>query len=482
MVVFASITTCQPTGVSQQPPKAIPQPPGCPVTGNLTQVISQLPIQRFAEIHEEHGPLFELRLPIKRHVFTGSQAIVAELCDDSRFDKWISPPIQEIGRLAPSGLFATETADPQWLLAHRILAKGFSADAIRNYWPVMKTVCDRLIEKWTQATGPVSVTEDMTRMTLDTIGLSAFGFDFESFDRSDTHPFVRAMSRGLTDAMQRIPLPTPINQIRWMQRWRMHRSRLVMESTVDNVIAKRRESLEIDTGRSREKCNADLLDLMLRGTDPKTGQTLCDRNIRDQILTFLVAGHETTSGMLSFALYELSRNPDIAEQARKDVDRVLDGRSPQYADLSQLSILRRILDETLRLWPTAPVFARVAKEETVLGGRYVLPANVGVQIIVPALHRDPSVWDSPEEFRPDRFLPQNVRDRAPHSYKPFGHGRRICIGKQFALTEGMLAIAAILQNFEFENPDTGRLQIEQMLTTKPKDFRLRLRNRTSPTV
>src|SRR5699024_10471797 len=167
----------------------------------------------------------------------------------------------------------------------------------------------------------------------------------------------------------------------------------VMFSLVDKIIAERRAH-----GNQGEE---DLLAHMLRGKDPETGEGLDDENIRYQIITFLIAGHETTSGLLSFTLYYLLKNQDKLEKAYEEVDRVLTDPVPSYEQVRQLKYVRMILNESLRLWPTAPAFSVYAKEDTKLVGKYPMKKGNSVNILIPMLHRDPSVWgDDVEEFRP----------------------------------------------------------------------------------
>ena len=216
---------------------------------------------------------------------------------------------------------------------------------------------------------------------------------------------------------------------------------------------------------------------MLRGKDPETGKALDDENIRYQIITFLIAGHETTSGLLSFTLYYLLKNPDKLEKAYKEVDRVLTDPIPSYEQVRKLKYVRMILNEALRLWPTAPAFSVYAKEDTMLAGKYPLKKGESVNILIPKLHRDTSVWgDDVEEFRPERF--EDPSKIPLHAYKPFGNGQRACIGQQFALQEATLVLGMILKTFEIIDHTNYQLKIRESLTLKPEGFTMQVRPRT----
>ena len=157
--------------------------------------------------------------------------------------------------------------------------------------------------------------------------------------------------------------------------------------------------------------NTDLLGRMITGVDKQTGLTLPDENIRAQCITFLVAGHETTSGLLSFAIYFLLEHPEYLDRAREEVDRVLGGTlQPTFDQLHELTYVRQVLDEALRLWPTAAGFRRHAREDTVIGGgRYAIPKDLGMMVLSPMLHRDKSIWgEDAEEFNPDHTTPERM--------------------------------------------------------------------------
>ncbi len=246
-----------------------------------------------------------------------------------------------------------------------------------------------------------------------------------------------------------------------------------MGRIVDDVIAARRDGVGTGT--------PDLLDLMLNSTHPTTGRRLDPVNIRQQVITFIVAGHETTSGALSFALYYLTQNPEVLARAKAEVDSLWgmsDNPKPAYGDVAKLRYVRAVLDETLRLWPTAPGYLRVARKDTVLGGRYRIKRGQWVLVVLPLVQRDPQVWPEPERFDPDRFAPGEMKGRA-HAYKPFGTGQRACIGRQFALHEAVLTLAMILHRYDLAADNDYQLKIAESITLKPRGFRLGLTKRAA---
>jgi cytochrome P450/NADPH-cytochrome P450 reductase len=449
----------------------IPTPPRLPVLGNLLQLPRGRLTQHLMGVAPAFDGIFEIDFAGFRVPFVTSAALAAELCDEKRFRKIVKPPLSILRALAGDGLFTAHQDEPNWGKAHRILVPAFAQRARRAYFDAMLDVADQLVAKWEASGGePIEVSEDMTRLTLDTIALCGFGYRFESFASAELHPFLQAMGRVLDETMGRLTRHRWLTRARVLANRRYDRDIAEMHALVDDVIRER---------RAHPVQSRDLLGLMLEAVDPVTKERLDDANIRYQVITFLIAGHETTSGLLSFVLGLLIEHPEVLARAREEVDTVLaGGRVPEYDDLGRLDVIDRILKETLRLWPTAPAFAVAPYEDTLLGGRYLIARNRQVTVLLPSLHRDPRVWTDPERFDIDRFLPENEAKIPAAAYKPFGNGQRSCIGRQFAIMEAKLALALILQRLEFESDD-GRptAAIRETLTLKPDGFRLRVRRR-----
>jgi unspecific monooxygenase len=251
-----------------------------------------------------------------------------------------------------------------------------------------------------------------------------------------------------------------------------------VESFVDGIIAARRRS-----GRDTDD---DLLGIMLSNTHPDSGESLADLNIRYQILTFLVAGHETTSGALSFTLYYLARHPEALRRAQEETDAILGpyrDAEPTYDQVARFRHIRRCLDEALRLWPTAPGFGRGPRETTTIGDRWTMRPEDWAIVLLPLVHRDPAAWgEDAAEFDPDRFLPERSQGRNPHAYKPFGTGQRSCIGRQFALHEAVLVLAQLLHHYDLAADPQYQLRVSERLTLMPEGFELALSRRTSTVI
>ena len=263
----------------------------------------------------------------------------------------------------------------------------FSRQAMGNYFPMMLDIASQLCLKWERMNSDddIDVVHDMTAVALDTIGVCGFNYRFNSFYREDYHPFINALTRTLETSMNQRGLPL---ESKFMKKQLAQKDADVayMNKLVDDIIAERR--------KGGERTENDLLNYMLDGVDKETGESLSDENIRYQINTFLIAGHETTSGLMSFTMYYLMNHPDVLAKAVEEVDRVL-GRDisvqPTLKQVGQLTYVNQILQESLRLWPTAPAFSVYPYKDEIIGGKYKLKANTFTTVLLLMLHRDTEI-------------------------------------------------------------------------------------------
>jgi len=452
-------------------PPSIPSPPGLPVVGHLHQIARAGLVGHLLGVSKAFPDgIFKLRFGSRVGLFVTDPDLVAELSDETRFRKMPGPALRVVRRFAGDGLFTAFGDEPNWGKAHRILLPAFSQRAMRGYFDMIVDVCEELVAKWTRLSGTdVLVADDMTRLTLDSIAVAGFGHRFGSFGRDGLDSFLEALGRALGTSLSMITRLPVQNRFARREGRQYEADIAEMNALVDGIIADR---------RANPNSGKDLLNLMLTAVDPETGSGLDDLNIRYQVLTFLIAGHETTSGMLTFAWSYLLRNPAVLAQCYAEVDRVLPGDArPDYAAVARLEVIERVLKEALRLWPTAPAFTLAPFEDEVVGGRWHLKKDRPVNVFTAGLHRNPKVWADPDGFDPDRWLPNNEADHHPHAYKPFGNGARACIGRQFAMVEAKIAMAMLLRGFVVADPHGYRLKVKETLSIKPDAFFMRVRTR-----
>jgi cytochrome P450 len=448
---------------------AIPHAPRrLPLLGDAVGINPRAPLQSVLPRLRDLGPISVLKGLGREFVVVGGAELVADLNDETRFGKHVGVTLRSLRRIFGDALFTADTDEANWRLAHDVVAPAFSRDAMRGYHTIMVAVARELLARWDAAADrghPVDVTADMGRLTLETIGRAGFGYQFGSFHRERPHPFVVALTRPVRYNLSGFLPCAPVRRA----------DVAIMEGIADDIIQTRRD------GAVSEAPN--LLDRMLRTVHPETGRRLDPVNVRRQVMAFVMAGHETASGALSFALYYLTRDAQALARVQAEVDSLwgeIVDVEPTFTDIPKLRYVRAALDEALRLWPTAPGYLRVARTDTMLAGRYRMNQGDWAIVLLPLLHRDPLVWPDPDRFDPGRFAPSQVKERPAHAYKPFGTGQRACIGRQFALHEAVLTLGLVLHRYELTTDDNYQLRVDESFTFKPRGFRLTPRRRRRP--
>ncbi|KAA8565429.1 hypothetical protein EYC84_009289 [Monilinia fructicola] len=448
----------------------IPGPPGLPFLGNvqdLDPVNSIASLERLAEIY---GPIFKLNLGGIEKLYISTQALLNEICDEKRFTKVVSGGLEQVRNGVTDGLFTARYGEENWELAHRILMPAFGPLSIRSMFDEMHDIASQLVMKWARfgSKEKIDVTDGFTRLTLDSIALCAMGTRFNSFYHEEMHPFVDAMTGFLLESGARAARPAIANYFMRSTQNKYDSDIELLQSVAKELLAER---------RANPNDKKDLLNAMINGRDPKTGKGLPDSNILNNMITFLIAGHETTSGMLSFLFYNLLKNPSAYQAVQREVDEVV-GKGPITIDhMSKFPYIEACLRETLRLTPTAPAFSvyplpGTTESPIIIGGKYEVKPGQPILALIPAVHRDPTVYgDDVASFKPERMLDEPFKKLPPNSWKPFGNGMRGCIGRPFAWQESILIVAMLLQNLNFRMDDPSyNILIKQTLTIKPNGF------------
>jgi cytochrome P450 / NADPH-cytochrome P450 reductase len=456
--------------------KEIPHPPQLPFIGNILDLQDEVPARALENLANIYGPIYKLRIQNVERVFVCNHALVDEVCDEKRFWKMTSPALSSLAMGSKArGLFtAPSEADPDWVQAHRTLLPAFGPLAIQEMFPEMYDIASQLVMKWARKGSEyrIPLTDDFTRLTLDTIALCAMDYRFNSFYQDEMHPFVEAMNNTLQARSDANKLPNLIHNLILGPKDDLKADSQFMDQVAGELVQHRRD-------HPTEK--KDLLNAMINGKDPKTGEKMRDNLIISNMITFLIASHETTSGLLSFAFLELLKNPETYYKAQKEVDEVVGKKKIKVGHLQKLKYLNAVLRETLRLHPTAPAFSRGIRPDhegdavTLGNGEYKVNRDTQIVCVITKSHRDPKVYgENAIEFQPERMLDENFEKLPNNAWKPFGTGVRACIGRAFAWQEALLVIALLLQNFNLRLDDAKyELRIKQALTIKPKDLYVR---------
>ncbi|MEC7298865.1 MAG: cytochrome P450, partial [Pseudomonadota bacterium] len=349
-------------------------------------------------------------------------------------------------------LFVAEGAHWRW--QRRAAAPAFSARNIGALAPVMTAAAEASADRIATA-GPraVNVYDEMVRATFEVISDVTLSGE-RHFDRAAMH---RAIDNYI-DVAGRVSLFDIAGMPGWVPRpGRVFSGNALkkMKSVADEAIGQRRQA----------KQPPDLLDLLIAGTDPETQRQMRGPEIRDNLLTFIVAGHETTALTLSWALYLMAFAPEQQERAAEEARTQLGDRAATADDVASMPFIRAVVDEALRLYPPAGIISRTAQQADTLCGREVRPGDT-VMVPIYALHRNRLLWENPDAFDPDRFMDGAPVDR--YAYLPFGDGPRICIGAGFALQEAVIILATLLARFRFEAVPGKTPKPVLIITTRPE--------------
>ena len=325
-----------------------------------------------------------------------------------------------------------------WQRQRRLAQPAFHRSNLAGFVRQMTDATTGLLKGWRERrepAAPLDIATEMMRVTYTIVGRTLFSTD----TGADAETIGRAMDVILPHTFGRLGrvlnwpdwVPTTANR-------RFHAALQSVDAVVYRIIAEHRRAGPVE-GPDR-----DLLTSLLRVRDGETGAGFTDEQLRNETITFLLAGHETTANALTWTLYLLSQHPVVAEQLRAEVDQVLGGRTPTLEDLPQLGLVKRVIQESMRLYPPIWILERRAVEEDVVGG-YRLPANSAVVLAPYALHRHPKFWTRPEVFDPERFA-----GPVSEAYLPFGAGPRMCIGSEFAMLEAQLILSMVMQSFQLQ--------------------------------
>ena len=381
------------------------------------------------------------------------------LADSDRYSK---QPLYDdvLGDAIGGGLLSAEGEDWRW--QRRLAAPLFRAEEMLGFTPAFVRACTPLLQRWSEARQGAEqpIDRDMTSATLHALQDTVLGANLAEADRRIIE---QAGSAFLAESAWKLALTT-LHMPRGTPHpgfLRMRRAGRDLRDVASRVLMKRRIQ-----GDGEER--GDLLSRLITARDPSTGQALPDRLIVDNVVTFLMAGHETTAQALTWTLYLLALFPEWQERARDEVRQVTGGSPIMSEQVQQLTLLEAIFQEAMRLYPPAPSLMRRVLRQVRLGGETLSPGAAAV-IPIYAVHRHHLLWDEPLRFDPTRFAPEAKARRHRCAYMPFSTGPRNCIGASFAMVEGRVMLAALLARARFELPE-GEVPVPfAHVTLRPRD-------------
>lgn len=343
-----------------------------------------------------------------------------------------------------------------WRRHRRIMAPAFDRRSMEDYAPIMTGVTGELLAQWNVLpnSSEVDVSAAMMRTTLHIISRTMFSANSDEIVEvveRDVKQYQTAVRPHLLDLLG---FPT------WLTNLFSHRQRAVaafdeFDSTVDQLIN--------DRACKPNNKQMDLLARLVAARDIETGGGMTAKEVRDEVVTIFMAGHETTAQALTWTWYLLSLHPSVEAKLHEELTTVLNGRTPQYEDIANLRYARTVIEESMRLYPPAHTMAREPiSPDYILGHR--IPAGALVLIVPWLLHRKASLWDQPHRFNPDRFMTEPAR----FTYIPFGAGQRICIGATFAMTEAILILAMVAQHYRLRLKSGHPIEPQGLITLRPR--------------
>lgn len=423
------------------------------VLGNLLDLRNR-PLDFLLEMSREFGEIAIFHVGSRPVVFINSSeyihTVLVERADN--FEK--TPNVRDYLRpMLGNGLLISLNEFHK--RQRKLVAPAFQHRRIVTFADIMASYTEQMQETWPDGV-VLDVAAEMMHLTLEIVAKTLFDSNLaaETGELGDALTVAMHYTIGKFSALVQTPLtwPTPGNM-------RFQKARARLDATIYRLITERRHS-----GKDR----GDLMSMLLRACNEDDGTFMNDAQLRDEVMTLILAGHETTANALAWTWYLLAKHPDVYARLREEVDRVLSGRTPAFADLPNLPYVLQVLKESMRVYPPAWVIGRYAIKQTQLGD-HVIPANTAVTISPYALHRRPDYFPDPERFDPDRFVLEAEQLLPRQAYLPFGAGPRICIGNQFAMMEAQIILTTLAQRVTFElAPGQGPVEPEPLVALRPR--------------
>jgi cytochrome P450 len=431
-------------------------PRGNPVLGSIGDLYRDR-LRFVLDVASTYGDVAQYRVAHMRMYQVNSPAGVERLLHDNHRN--YSKDVATFGTLRlflGNGLFTSD--GDFWRRQRRLAQPAFHRRRVAAFGELMTDATLEMLDRWRPLADrdqPLDVGAEFSRLTMEVVTRALFSTSVEG----DIGKVGRAIATLLDEVTFRftfpfyppLKVPTPRNR-------RFLAARATLDEIVYGIISGRRRS----PGE-----HDDLLALLMEARDEDTGEGMSDKQLRDEVITLFLAGHETTANALTWASYLLSTHVGVARRLRAEVDEALGGGIPTAADLPDLPYTRMVVDETLRLYPPAWITNRRAIEDDTVCG-YRIPADAMLSISPYVTHRDPVLWENPEGFDPERFAPERSAARPHYAYFPFGGGPRQCIGKGFALMEATLVLALLANRCELYLVPGRKVETEALATLRPR--------------
>lgn len=439
-----------------------PLPPlakGLPLLGSVTELSRHGMINFLTQEWKRLGDVFRVQLGPRTLVAVADPVGVERILASHRENYVKGKTYDGMRLLTGQGLLTLE--GDSWLVRRKMEQPAFHRESIRKLTASMVQVTDSTLNRWRARHpegGVLEAHHAMLTLTLEVVGETLFGQSFgEEHTTTSGQAFTDALAllSARSNSSVNVPLvvPTPKNQ-------RLKRALKTLDEMVFGIIATARAQKD-------HEARPTLLSMLLDAKDPQ-GQGLTDPQLRNEVITLFLAGHETTALLLTWGFTLLGRHPEVVEKMRQEVETVLQGRIPTTEDIPKLTYLRQVVDEILRLRSPTWAVARDTVADDVLCGFKIRAGDVVLPVSYLA-HRHPKFWTDPDRFDPDRFAPAQSKGRNQWAYFPFSLGPRMCIGNVFSLVESQIVLAMLLQRADFELIPGPEAQPDAQITLRPTE-------------
>ncbi|MGW8318676.1 MAG: cytochrome P450 [Candidatus Promineifilaceae bacterium] len=433
-----------------------PGPGGHFLVGS-TPELRQDPLGFFLDLTRQYGDVAHIRLMGVSAFVVNRPDYIKHVLQDNNHN--YSKDTEDYRMLKPvvgNGLLTND--GPDWLRQRRLIQPAFHRQKVAGFGQLMVEAAKAMLDRWAARPAPeapLDVAEEMRRLTLRIVGEALFDVDLsdEASEVGRAFTYINEDLSGRLYDGYFIPLriPTPRNR-------RFRQAKETLDKVVNDIIRERREQPD-----ERQ----DLLAILIAAQDEETGQGMSDEQLHDELITLLLAGHETTAVALSWTWYLLSKYPEVMAKLHAELATALDGRDPTVDDLPNLPCTHRVLQESMRLYPPAWGISRKAEDDDVIG-EYFIPAGSVIFLLPYTMHRHPDYWDDPDAFDPERFLPERAQERPQFAYFPFGGGPRLCIGADFAMVEAQLVLATVAQRYVLKLVPGHPVEPQPLITLRPR--------------
>jgi cytochrome P450 len=447
-----------------------PGPKGLPWLGSVFPAWRD-PLGLFLESRARYGDVVRFKFGPFQYYLVNDPNVVKHVLVDNPKAYTKSRNYLGLKVVLGEGLLTSE--GDHWRRQRKLAQPAFHRDKLAGFANQMSIATRDMLTRWSREDGEPRTGSDsfcihaeMMRLTFRIVGLTLFSSDVDGDAKGVGNALEIAMhwANEHAESMIRIPqyIPTPANV-------RFRRAKKTLDDVVFRIIADRR----VEAKKSGD-FGSDLLGMLMAATEepdtasgggPATGMD--DQQLRDEIITMILAGHETTANLLSWTFHLLSKHPDVERKVREEATRVLGDRDPVLEDVKALEYTRMVLEEGLRLYPPAWIFERQAITTDRLGPYEIAPGAI-VGLCPYTLHRHPDYWDNPEGFDPERFRPDRAEKRPRYAYLPFGGGPRTCVGNHFAMMEAQILLAMIVREHRLELDSSHRAVVDPVITLRPK--------------